>query len=221
MAKLAATGRVKTRLMTEFTPQQATEIHRTMLGCVMRRVERVMPDWPRVIALDCGPPYDHATLPEPLLQQRTAWRVRLQGDGDLGERMARVASQVGGGPLIFLGADCPDAPLSILWQAVVSTARPWDVMLGPTTDGGYWTLTLNQCQPILLQGIDWGTDRVYHQTLAKAHAANLRLVELDLWHDVDTPDDLAALHRRLRSAREKELTGLALRLRSICQEHQP
>ena len=65
--------------------------------------------------------------------------------------------------------------------------------MGPTHDGGYWTLAAGACRPALLHQIDWGTAVVYDQTVQRAGAAGLSVCSLPAWYDVDALDDVAAL----------------------------
>ena len=52
----------------------------------------------------------------------------------------------------------------------------------------------------MLREIDWGSDRVYDQTCVQAGMAGLVLEPLAPWDDVDRPEDVMALRRRLATA---------------------
>ena len=47
-----------------------------------------------------------------------------------------------------------------------SGEAPYDMVLGPAADGGYWLIGLRRPCPALFEGVDWGTDKVLRQTLA-------------------------------------------------------
>jgi hypothetical protein len=143
-----------------------------------------------------------------------------QGPGDLGQRLDRVWRRVGRAcPVAFFGADTPDVPQPAL-AAIDAALQDHDVALGPTSDGGYWTLAANRYQPALLQDIDWGKQSVYDQTLLNAHQAGLKVFSLPLWRDVDHPSDLTDLRRRLAEVedlpRHAALVALARRLEALC-----
>ena len=55
-------------------------------------------------------------------------------------------------------------------------------------------------RPSLLRGIDWGSERVFDQTVAAARAAGIEPVTLPTWGDVDEPADVEALRSRLSAA---------------------
>jgi glycosyltransferase A (GT-A) superfamily protein (DUF2064 family) len=143
------------------------------------------------------------------------WRVIDQGAGDLGQRLGHVWQAVGSGPVVFLGVDCPDVPGSAL-AAIEPALTEAEAAVGPVSDGGYWTLAARAYQPALLDGIDWGSDRVHAQTHAAAKAAGLRLIDLPAWYDVDDMDDLRKLRARLRDATEPSLTRLRQALDTCC-----
>lgn len=108
-----------------------------------------------------------------------------QGGGDLGARLARVAS-----PAILLGADIPGLESRHLQEA----ARALDevpVVVGPATDGGYYLLGFRQQMPFLWPDMAWGTDRVLGDTLSRLDEAGTRYRLLDELADCDRPEDLA------------------------------
>ncbi|MAE62948.1 MAG: hypothetical protein CMJ18_01645 [Phycisphaeraceae bacterium] len=217
VAKPVVPGRVKPRLIGPLTALEAAEVHRLMLQCVLERLADSVADTGHglVLALDgtCGAAARTLDLP-------AAWRVIDQGPGDLGERMAGIWSCLGGGPAAFFGADCPDVPRPALRSAVAAMARP-GASIGPTEDGGYWTLAASGPVPALLSGIDWGTPSVYHQTREAARRGGIAITDLDHWADVDTHEDLQALRRRLMDQDEPVLVRLRAGLDRLHRESRP
>jgi hypothetical protein len=75
--------------------------------------------------------------------------------------------------------------------AATVLAAPGDrIVLGPSTDGGYYLIGLKRPHRRLFEDIDWSTERVAAQTLARARELDLAIHHLPSWYDVD---DLAAL----------------------------
>ncbi|MGI8565841.1 MAG: TIGR04282 family arsenosugar biosynthesis glycosyltransferase, partial [Pyrinomonadaceae bacterium] len=68
------------------------------------------------------------------------------------------------------------------------------VVLGPCDDGGYYLIGLKQQHSQLFTGIEWSTEKVLSQTLARAEEIGVGVELLPAWYDVD---DARAL-RRLR-----------------------
>ena len=107
-----------------------------------------------------------------------------QGEGDLGERLARAAQAL---PVMLLGADIPGLlPHHLTAAAVALADNP--AVIGPAADGGYWLLGLATPIPAAFESIDWGTSSVFAATLARLHAGTPVLETLA---DLDTPADLA------------------------------
>ncbi len=67
----------------------------------------------------------------------------------------------------------------------------YDVVLGPSVDGGYYLIGLIEPQPALFRAIPWGTAAVLAQTRARIAGCGLRL--LKPLRDVDTARDARAL----------------------------
>lgn len=206
MAKAGVPGRAKTRLIPAIGPEAAAAVHHAMLMCVVRRLER----WwagPRVLAMT-GEGWERAAAG---LAGGGGWAVVDQGDGDLGARLERVwrGEAVGGGAVAFFGVDSPDVPAEAL-EAMPGALDGADAAVGPVGDGGYWTLIAAGAErgAALLEGIDWGSERVHRQTHDRAAAAGLRCVDLPAWHDVDDIADLTAMRRRLIAATEPALVEL-------------
>ncbi len=226
MAKRAVPGRVKTRLIGALTPKQTAFAHAAMRDCVMDRLVQILaadgeekkPAFR--LALDGAEVHDVQDVGPIGEGDRPSWRLIDQGEGDLGERIARVWEAVGGGSAAFFGVDSPDVPAESL-RRLASVLDDADAAVGPTDDGGYWCLAGREPLPALLRGIDWGTSRVYDQTRSAARRAGLRLAELPAWHDVDDGADLDALLARLtdiQTDHEPHLRRLRDRLTAICKD---
>ena len=67
------------------------------------------------------------------------------------------------------------------------------MVIVPAFDGGYVLIGVDRPRPELFAGVDWGTERVLAQTRERAHAARLRLLELESRRDIDRPEDLETL----------------------------
>ena len=74
---------------------------------------------------------------------------------------------------VLLGTDIPGLTVEILKDAFDALLEK-DVVLGPSTDGGYWLIGMKR--PIdLFQNIEWGSSRVLEQTLAQAKRLGLQV----------------------------------------------
>lgn len=119
---------------------------------------------------------------------------RPQSAGDLGRRMERAfrrAFQEGARRAVLFGTDVPGLTATALEQAL-ERLRERDVVLGPSTDGGYWLIGLKK-EADLFREMPWGSGAVLSRTLAKAEGLGLCAALLDPLTDVDTPEDAQAL----------------------------
>ena len=203
MAKDPARVGVKSRLTTGgWTAAEAGQVAEVMLRCIAQRLREAASRVVLAVTPDGAGPglADRLGLdPDDVVDQ---------GPGDLGSRLDRVWRVAGtDDPVAFFGGDSPDVPSSLL-AAIPSTLEVCDVAVGPTGDGGYWTLAARTHTPAVLKGIDWGSAHVYDQTRLKAAGAGLVVGTLPPWHDVDHPGDVDALRERLRQLQE-DPPGLA------------
>jgi rSAM/selenodomain-associated transferase 1 len=198
-------GRVKTRLAASLGAQQALALH---CACV-QATARVAASLPRSVDL-----WLYLTSSTPAAARLVARRlnlpqwlkVRVQGRGNLGTRLARALAELaaaGYSRVVVIGTDSPTLSSGRLRRAFALLGRA-DAVLGPARDGGYYLIGL---QPRaanlrrLFRGIEWGTPRTFRQTRQRIRAARLRLRLLPVGDDVDTAADLARLRRALRGRR--------------------
>ena len=182
-------GKTKTRLIPELgaeaaaaTQRELTELtlHRAMAVAIARgvRIEvryeggdaKLMRDW-------LGP------MP----------RYTPQGEGDLGQRLARASRDAfddAAESVVIIGADCPRLDERIL-QNAFDALRENDVVFGPARDGGYYLIGLCKPMPELFQGIRWSTGSVLAESLNVARASRCEPALLVTLPDVDEPSDLA------------------------------
>ncbi|MEM1213906.1 MAG: TIGR04282 family arsenosugar biosynthesis glycosyltransferase [Planctomycetota bacterium] len=119
-------------------------------------------------------------------------RYASQGEGDLGERLAkavREAFEGRAGGVVVIGADCPQITPGYV-EAAFSGLVNDDMVIGPARDGGYTLIGLRVAEPAVFAGIDWGTERVFEQTMVAAGEAGLGVKVLGELDDVDRPEDL-------------------------------
>jgi rSAM/selenodomain-associated transferase 1 len=121
-----------------------------------------------------------------------------QGDGDLGERMMRSLTRAfnhNAVKVIIIGTDCPDIDTDILTSAFTNLDTS-DLVLGPAVDGGYYLIGLRYPYPELFVNINWGTSRVFQQTIDIARKLNLSVTQLIYLTDIDHPEDLVIWEKR-------------------------
>lgn len=176
-ARYPVPGLAKTRLIPAIGAAAAAAVHRQLVEHTVGAAKA------------SGLPYEVRATGAPL-DAFAAWlgedvALAAQGDGDLGERLARVPA-----PMLLIGSDCPDLTATHLREA----AQALDdnpAVLGPAQDGGYWLLGLSRAVPHCFSDISWSTDAVATQTRLRLADEAITPIELETLHDCDRPDDLA------------------------------
>ncbi len=121
-----------------------------------------------------------------------------QPQGDLGTRMCvsfEDAFQQGCRRVVLMGSDTPGIAVDHLKQAF-ETLNDHDLVLGPSTDGGYWLVGMKASNDIF-SGIPWGSKVVLDQTLRSAKALGLKSALIEPLEDIDTFDDLKTWDKSL------------------------
>ena len=185
-AKHPTAGQVMTRLCPPVDPEDAARIQRACIRMLCERSFRAWPVRPTLVITpddtaesfrECVGPY------VPLLPQ---------GDGDLGARLTRVCKaqfDAGEQALLIIGTDSPTMPYDTPKLVQQKLAKA-DVVVGPTEDGGYYCIGLKKFDERLFADIDWGSDKVFEQTLAQAKKCKLKVETLPEWYDLDRPEDV-------------------------------
>lgn len=200
IAKEPVAGRVKTRLMPDFSAAEAAALAAAALADTFAAVAAT-PARRRLLVLDGRP---GAWVPD-------GFTVVPQCTGGLDARLA-AAFAACAGPALLIGMDTPQVTPALLRTGTDFGA--YDAWFGPAADGGFWALGLAAPDPALLLGVPMSVAETGAVLAARLHAAGLRIGRLPVLRDVDTAADaaavaslcpgghFAALHARLTGERE-------------------
>jgi rSAM/selenodomain-associated transferase 1 len=134
------------------------------------------------------------------------WSVQLQAAGDLGRRMSSFFASAllrGDGPVVLIGSDSPTLPTDYVEQAF-DLLDEVPVVLGPSTDGGYYLIGASGQIPCVFTGISWSTSRVCQQTISLLRQAGCRFASLPQWYDVDDMVGLVGLRDELAAMTQSD-----------------
>jgi rSAM/selenodomain-associated transferase 1 len=192
-AKEPKPGFSKTRLIPALGAQGAAVLAMQLLDRMLHAaiasqvgvVELCVTPWSSAVV------WRHLGVPESV-------QLTDQGDGDLGERMARAAQRVvgAGESVLLIGTDCPQMDAGQL-QTAAKTLQHADATLIPAFDGGYVLLGLNHYHASVFSGIAWSTSSVAATTHHRLQALHWRVQTLAPLHDIDEPGDLQYLPAEL------------------------
>lgn len=192
-AKVPTPGRVKTRLCPPLSPEQAAELYEAFLRDALDRYA----EWGRTTGVSVR--LHLASRPGAVLEDvfsgvPDAIEVRPQHGHGLGDRMTRAfveAFAAGHDRAIVVGTDHPTLPLVFFGLALEAMDEPMTTVIGPSDDGGYYLLGLNDIVPALFD-MEYSHDRVFEDTVDLAFEVGLDPVVLPAHYDVD---DGPALNR--------------------------
>lgn len=183
--KAPSPGRVKTRLLPVLSAEEAASAYRWMVRDTLDVVARL----PAVHTVVTYAP--DRQFPDLTWLDRSLHMV-VQHGSTLGERLTHAfawAFARGARRAIVLGSDAPD--LSTEWvHEALDALGGHDVVIGPTTDGGYHLIGLTRPQPELFLNIPWSSPHVLAATRAQIDRLHLTVHQLLPVSDVDTPQDM-------------------------------
>lgn len=141
--------------------------------------------------------------------------VRDQPEGDVGEKMSGVFKTEfarGYRKVCLIGTDCPGITSSGILRAFELLGN-FELVLGPSCDGGYHLVGLSVFHPELFTGIVWGTDEVLSVTLGIARSLGIEYSCLAVRVDID---EIAGLERYISENSGTELSSAFTKILQEC-----
>jgi rSAM/selenodomain-associated transferase 1 len=198
MAKAPRPGAVKTRLTPSLPLQAVTAFYRCLLGDTLALAQSL---GGVEIAIMCP----DSDVEELALLAGNGVRVVAQKGEGLAAGLTSVFAQFTEGPqrhIIAFNSDSPHLPRSILEEAF-ETLSAHDVIVGPTSDGGYYLVGAKASHPTLFIGDGMGTGSALERLLSRARVLELSVGFADPFYDIDVVDDLIRLAAELRHAPDR------------------
>ena len=179
-------GRVKTRLQTCMSAEQAAELHAAF----------VVDTWSKLRELGGVALYLYSDLSWGAFEEMAGQdNFGLQRGVDLGERMLLCMEELigrGHSRVLLLGSDSPTLPLEYIKEGFRSLDQN-DAVLGPAEDGGYYAVGCRRTDPRMFSGVTWSSPETCSQTERALEAAGFKVGLLPIWYDIDTRAELARL----------------------------
>ena len=191
-AKDPVEGRVKTRLGSLLDPKTTLNLYLHFLDDSIAKIHAVT-DVERFIGVASEPQTGYFEK----LSYHPPARLFVQEGEDLGQRMRQAFEdrfREGYERVVIIGADSPTLPTGYIEQALHSEKQ---MVIGPSTDGGYYLIGMRGKVTELFTDIDWGTGSVLADTLKILQKQGVPAELLPVWYDVDLPEDLRFLKTHL------------------------
>jgi rSAM/selenodomain-associated transferase 1 len=193
MTKAPRAGDSKTRLVPPLSDAEAAALSACFLRDTCDSIARISLDGTAEGVAVYTPLGDEAIF-EDLVPG--AFGFLAQRGGSFGERLFHAAQDLFAlryNSICLIDSDSPTLPPAFLRSAVSALADPGDRMvLGAAKDGGYYLIGLKHAHQSVFEDIDWSTEKVLAQTIARAEEINLPVQVLPPWFDVD---DGPSLHQ--------------------------
>ena len=193
MAKAPRAGQVKTRLAPVLAPEAIVALYRCFVEDTL------------ALARATGAPRIAVACPAGHADELARWLgievIAQDGDGLAAglESAFRVPLGSGCRRVVALDGDSPHLPAETVCRAFALLARH-DLVVGPTTDGGYYLVGATHPHRGLFGGDGMGTGGALQALLDRARTLELRVACTEEWYDVDDGSDLERLAAELRSA---------------------
>jgi hypothetical protein len=182
-------GYAKTRLIPALGAQGAADLAQRLLGHAVAQALRAGLG---TVELCCAPDSRHpafaAAAQEPLLA------LTDQGEGDLGQRMARAIERglTQHAKVLLIGTDAPSLDATILRSAAAALDTR-DAVFVPALDGGYVLVGLRRWVRSVFEDMPWSTPLVMQRTREHLAQEGIAHAELAPLADIDEPADLRHL----------------------------
>lgn len=182
-AKNIVLGKVKTRLAKNVGDEAAFNVYKYLIDITHKETTKIN---------ECDV---HIYFSD--VVSNTLWNNNekfVQKGTDLGERMFNAFKDSfdrGYTNIIGVGADLPDLNAEIMLKGL-ERLKTNDTVFGPSEDGGYYLIGMNQLIPEVFENKSWSTDLLLKETITELKKLSYSTHFLEELNDVDTIEDLAA-----------------------------
>lgn len=176
-------GKVKTRLAKDIGSEKALQVYKKLL----QHTHTITAD----LACDKFVYYADG-ISEHDIWGNSLYKKKVQQGENLGDRMMGAffeLFQLGYTKIIIIGSDCPDLSGFIILDAFEKLSEA-EVVIGPSSDGGYYLLGMIEHIPDLFRDKAWSTEKVLSASLQDAVRLGKRCHVLTELADIDTAEDL-------------------------------
>lgn len=202
MAKAPREGEVKTRLLGALGSDDVRRLYVAFLNDTFALMEDLREEREGLTLALCYTPEGEEEAFEEV-EREGSLMIPQRGE-NLGERLTNCFADLfalGFESVVVIGADSPTLPGEYVFDAFECFESDDDVVVGPAEDGGYYLVGMRKIHVRIFEDIPWGAAGVMEATMDRAREAELNLVLLPEWRDVDAPEDFERLKRELEESK--------------------
>jgi hypothetical protein len=195
-AKFPRAGEVKTRLGKSIGMEKAVEVYKQFAEHAFSLADELHSEGVRVYIFYAP----GATENDLKKWVGRSFRFIEQRGNSLGERMKNAFDTTfadGAARAVIIGTDVPELDAATI-RSAYETLSTHDVVIGPSTDGGYYLLGMNALTKPLFDGVTWSVETVLQHTLATVQSLNLSYQLLPQLSDIDTENDFRDYLKRCK-----------------------
>lgn len=175
-------GKVKTRLAKTLGSEKALHVFQNLL----KHIAKTLIEWGGDVWI-----FYSDFIPENDLWSPIGNQLFLQEGDGLGTRMSHAFKN---GfqeyqKVVLMGTDIPEISVDII-KTAFNQLTNYDFVFGPTFDGGYYLVGMNQPHHFLFENITWSTDQVLAQTLEQINHHHYSVGVIEMLTDIDYEADL-------------------------------
>ncbi len=197
-ARLPELGKVKTRLAATVGDERTLEVYEEMLAELLRSIGASTADT-EIEILWAPTPIANG---ERLRQAFGDRPLAMQTGATLGDRLAMAFSErfffQATRKIVAIGVDDPRLPRELIDHAFgLLDSCEW--VVGPASDGGYYLIGCRApaFDASIFRDIEWGSERVFAQTIRKIRDWGVCVAMLPQRSDIDTAEDLERYQKAL------------------------
>jgi rSAM/selenodomain-associated transferase 1/rSAM/selenodomain-associated transferase 2 len=192
--------KVKTRLAKRIGNKKAVNIYSLLAENVVKNIQRLKNTYNYIF-------YSEESEKEKIKNWiKGGYFYAPQKGNGLGEKMSNAFKLVfghGATKVLIVGTDIPDVSTDVIEEAI-RVLDQYDVVIGPSPDGGYYLLGMKKFTPELFENITYSTNTVFEDTIEKMKTKNLSYTTLETLEDIDTESELMNWLNGSKEARLKK-----------------
>ncbi|KAA3662929.1 MAG: glycosyltransferase [Calditrichaeota bacterium] len=190
-AKYPQHGKVKTRLAKSIGDELATALYTSFIQHILEKHIHNTNHYDISFAIAPTEKVDHFAVDFP---GGLHYLSQLE-NSDLGERLAdsmRKFFELNYNKVVIIGTDSPALPPSHIEEAF-EKLEEYDLVFGPTTDGGFYLIGLRHPNSALFKSVRWSTPNTLADSIDAAKRERVNYTLLEEHFDVDNVNDLRYL----------------------------